>query len=659
MHTSYKVGALVSGQSATQQLLSEGCEALARLSLNAYGPRGRSKIVAASESAGAAVITSISARLLQGIALQDPLSKLVVQLTVLPQQKRFGDGGLLSLYLASRLISEALEFASSVAARLQVVAAYQLALTWIAEFLGQSYSDDNGDELSNTHMDGQGQQQQQQPRLCLHLQSSSIKSYVALTRSVISSKQVACGSMTQEETHILSIKIVQAFLGATPMHMGAVQQGPASSPGIPPGIKVITVTGLPPHESDLHKGCLLDLPLRPAVANMLPRHNVVIAIFEIPLVTTSNTADHSTDPPSSGSNLQVDMTGSSYAAGWSRASCELDALLALVTWLHEAGVQVVATQKLMHPSVQDAILACGMLPLQRLSAIHISSVAHVCGAVPLSSLQPSAAWKRLFGCVASIHLKTISHNKILLCLDAHGAKPNPIAQAPDYMRRLHPIHTLLLGCDTDLGGDELKEVVNCAFKLLSWSMQVPYALPGGGCAEALIAAHLRTRSSQELRQPNQIAAVHSMAAALEELAATLVPALPGDGPTILAAIREQAQHHLQLLTCTAAPAVQFMGWDNSLGQLCEVVECSWVEGNGPRCSSGSTTECQRQHKNSNTALVPGPAPRLLDLLAPKLGAISSGVEAACTLLKLDNVVRADGSKHMGQQQGMLPLALPA
>lgn len=133
----------------------------------------------------------------------------------------------------------------------------------------------------------------------------------------------------------------------------------------------------------------------------------------------------------------------------------------------------------------------------------------------------------------------------------------------------------------------------------------------------------------------QVAAVHCMAAAFDDLAAALVPALPGDEATILEAIRDQANHHLQHLSSASDTAFNFIGWDNSLGQFCAVADCRQVE---------DRLVCSPSRPVAHVT-VAGPSPLLLDLLAPKLGAITSGVEAACTLLKVDSMGAAYGSNH--------------
>lgn len=68
--------------------------------------------------------------------------------------------------------------------------------------------------------------------------------------------------------------------------------------------------------------------------------------------------------------------------------------------------------QVIHPVVQRALLARGILPLQRLSVVHLGAVAHVTGAQPISTttslhLLPGHAMQQALGCVGPVHVTTV------------------------------------------------------------------------------------------------------------------------------------------------------------------------------------------------------------------------------------------------------------
>lgn len=61
------------------------------------------------------------------------------------------------------------------------------------------------------------------------------------------------------------------------------------------------------------------------------------------------------------------------------------------------------------------------------------------------------------------------------------------------LRRQQPVHTLVLGCASELHAEELRPAVEAGLRALRCLMASPAVLPGGGCGEVLLAACLRRR----------------------------------------------------------------------------------------------------------------------------------------------------------------------
>ncbi len=59
----------------------------------------------------------------------------------------------------------------------------------------------------------------------------------------------------------------------------------------------------------------------------------------------------------------------------------------------------------IHSSVQQAALALGILPLPRLSVVHLHSVALLTGALPISTILPSSAWAACLGVLRAVRLE--------------------------------------------------------------------------------------------------------------------------------------------------------------------------------------------------------------------------------------------------------------
>jgi chaperonin GroEL (HSP60 family) len=149
--------------------------------------------------------------------------------------------------------------------------------------------------------------------------------------------------------------------------------------------------------------------------------------------------------------------------------------------------------------------------------------------------------------------------------------------------------------------------------------QVPHVLPGGGCAEVLLASYLRLRTRLAAKRLTalQARALATFADALEDQAVALVaPHLPDIDPR--AALRVAAgvgRSHDE----TGLKHV-YIGWSHEHQALAEVAAAD---------AQGRVAHAE-----------------LLDLVAPRLAALASAVEVACTVLRIECVIGSDaGQAH--------------
>ena len=127
-------------------------------------------------------------------------------------------------------------------------------------------------------------------------------------------------------------------------------------------------------------------------------------------------------------------------------------------------------------------------------------------------------------------------------------------------------------------------------------------------------------------------AVEALASALEAAAAALVPGLAGDEHDVLEAVQSLADSRQFTAVGPRQQAIvgSFIGWEHYTGLFCQVASGTTLQ--NPPGSTPST--------GSSTGRVVASEAVLLDLLAPKLSAITCGIEAACMLLRIDNCVAA-------------------
>mmetsp|Transcript_8366 Transcript_8366/g.20754 ORF Transcript_8366/g.20754 Transcript_8366/m.20754 type:complete len:502 (+) Transcript_8366:1542-3047(+) len=297
--------------------------------------------------------------------------------------------------------------------------------------------------------------------------------------------------------------------------------------------------------------------------------------------------------------------------GWSPAAAEVDILVGLMQHLRALGVRVVACQKVIHERVQHAALQLGMVPLQRLSAQHATSLSSISGALPINSWHPpvgaagrSGSWKHMLGVLGGVDFQAAAHRPQLILRpvlapgEAASASCSWACQAPGAHARLVKQHvraggcssrgrvqTLLLGAATQSGCDELRTAAEGALRVLAWTLRSPWVLPGGGAWQGLVAARIRAkaRALQRRRRHVKAGVYTAMAGALEQVATSLVPHSTGQAQEVGEGVRSAARSAAKQLanslssgSAAASPSripathVEYIGWGHALTQLVAV-----------------------------------------------------------------------------------------
>jgi chaperonin GroEL (HSP60 family) len=567
------------------QLLKSSCLVLHDIASKAYGPNGRPSMLQSGRitgpddlaQAGSSMVTSCSSRFAQGLRFTDRFSALLMQATVTSQNASYGDGGLLSLLLASRLILDCLASCKRHASRLETLSAYTAAANQISELASPGFS--------------------------LSIKSSGIAAYVAVANSALGSKVFAIHS--QSSLKKLSILIVESFLSTfdpTSAHSEST-------------VKSLVLAGLPQDLSFTLPSLLVNVQVPPNTFDLLkcfsveeakqrsrdPNRSVlsrIIALFDISLEPSSlNPSSATMNDPEGATRSSILDIGAFVPSPMSPQDAELKSLLGLVRWLHKAGVRVIASQKLICEQVQQLALELGMLPIHRLSIFHIQSVANITGAIPISSIASSReSWSSLFGLVGDISIVNVGHKKLL-----HFEPPRPQSH-----QRARAVQSLVLGATCELQAEDLRASIHSALKALSWVMHEPFVLPGGGSAESMIAGHLRRAASTMNGVKRR--AFEDICLSLESAASLVVGSRQTKGE-VLAAVQSLDEYTRKQQETSSM--IEHIGWDSFKGQF------------GPVATSLSSYVISAD---------------LLDVSVIKVGSILTAIEAACMMLRVNGAI---------------------
>jgi chaperonin GroEL (HSP60 family) len=332
--------------STTKELLAIAIE-LEHLALTSFGPHGRFKVLQSNEEGtGSFVVTTSSSKIFTStnLGINSPGSRVLVEL-IGAQSRSCGDGGLLAMALAARLVHSSIMLDLP---RHCILTALGTCLEWAEEYL----------------LD-------EQCPCRIPLQWSDANALGALVRSIIGAKGVC--RLQHKALHLLAAIVLEAFTSS----IHEAQGGSLKS-----NVRFLPLLGPMPSESfALPRTVVLDLPLTPN-SPMCLKGGVVVALFDISvqLPKTSFTLQANT-------SLEINEAGAAAATSeWSAREVEEGVLLELADRLVELGVGLVASQKLLHPVLQASLVRRGVMVVERLSIRHIAAVQAVSGARTMSSV---------------------------------------------------------------------------------------------------------------------------------------------------------------------------------------------------------------------------------------------------------------------------------
>ena len=544
---------------------------LEQLALSSYGPGARFKaVVASDDGSGDTVVTTSAQRLFSLASLQlgdHPAARVLVDL-VASQARACGDAGLFAIGFSARLVQLHHNDALSTVPRHTVLRGLELALRWALQYAR-----------------GEG--------CTANICWAELDGVRAVVRTVLGSKPVT--RLRGRRLDFATALVLEAFLCSLPGLNDGGEEGKSEcgAEGSAAAVRITTSVG-----RDVLQSCVLrDAVLLPAraiphaVRQLLPMRGVRVALFDVSLMppTCASVLQPSHEPPANMSTplpapapvpsrttpASKELTHDALAGGaqplgndasaaspqplpppkassqsWSVASTEEAWLTAMKDELVRSGARVVASQRLVHPTLKASLGRRGVLVLERLSLRHIAAVQAVTGAqlihtLGLSSWQGTdtgagaiagaasgAAVQRQGGWLDSSALGMLGSitswseaGTLFLRLQASEGQPLGENDSDEYSscsddegdgerqghcacdggdafsacdgvwrERRRPVVTLLLCAPDELAVDETKVAVESALRVLKRLLSDPTVFPGAGCIEAHLACALRARA---------------------------------------------------------------------------------------------------------------------------------------------------------------------
>jgi len=457
---------------------------LIRVASGCVGPCGRARAVRTSDSPGArTIITSSAAAVLQSwpVARDHHVVRLVVDAAE-AHLRRHSDCGWLFLNLCLRVALALLGLWKAgtcndalLCTRTAALHGLALASTWLDEAL----LDDRCP--------------------CRYpLDWSHLPSVLSLLRSTLC-KPTALADPGGAR-HV-GVTVLEGFLGALPAFQAACN-----------GLRYSWHCGLELSWCSVFRGLVLDTPVALAVVGSFPSRtgeDLRLALFDasleqwLPGVGTGGIGVESLTVESDA--LTGGQAGETALRLW-----EISQFQHLADSLVEAGVAVLACQKLVDPWLVDCLRHRGVTVLSRLSLRHVEHMRRLSGAVPISSLAAlPREWADVCGSVGPIESRTICERTYTL-INAPTAGPRDsdrrTGSSPSGVERpcsspcAAAVTTLLLSSPDEHGLAELRRCVPQAVNSLQEVARSGVVLEGAGLTEVYLGDMLTERARQTLLQ---------------------------------------------------------------------------------------------------------------------------------------------------------------
>lgn len=405
---------------------------LVELAKSCYGPNGRLKMIQ-SQCGGHVTVTSTSQRLFSNMPISHPVVKVIIH-GVQNQLKAASDFGLFTCLLCCSLVLNMLKSGEN-----QLLCSRAVAK--LANFCHEYLTSDECEAMLSINFD-------------------SHKPLLAVVRTVIDSKPGCCLINETEKETIAGI-LLKAFLNS-------FDTSDCTNIKLLP-VLTSTIEGKPVLESHLIDGILFDAPTIPAHLSWKwawkrnARSQIKVVVFSASL--------------SGDTNLFPDVQYN-VASGLSSDKMVVDRILKIMNQAIKDEVNIVACQKVIHPSVIRHLARHGVFSLERLSIRFIHAVEKLCGAVLVQTLI-SEDMTSYYGYLDDVEHRVINGRSYL-----HLSNANIKVQ------------TIVLCQRTDQSLEELKHVCNTAIDTLTHLLRDSKVFVGGGCLESHLAHKIR-KSVQE------------------------------------------------------------------------------------------------------------------------------------------------------------------
>ncbi|KAG2442659.1 hypothetical protein HXX76_002743 [Chlamydomonas incerta] len=332
-----------------------------------------------------------------GIRADSAFQQLLFSGTAVAQYAEFGEGGLLSITLAAKLIQAVLERCRSRRDRYEACATLELIGTRLLDAL-------------SCGTEGL-------PRI----PCTSLQQYLALSRGVLAPKLLRV--LDAEELEHLVLAVTEAFVNSLP---GQPSGDAASSTATSARASVHCLRGAAVTDSCVLPGVVLQITDLPAEALELLSVDVEAqageaAAVEVGVLLLACSLDthrnqyNSADvgggagaAPARG--VPVVMEQREELAPGEAEEAELAGLVASLQAALEpaSNIRMVVCQKGIHPALQEWLLARGVVPCQRLGAARLSALALLAGCTPLDTIAgPASGHQRANTGFSRMRLSTV------------------------------------------------------------------------------------------------------------------------------------------------------------------------------------------------------------------------------------------------------------
>ena len=477
---------------------------LSRLALASFGPGGTLQGVQANSESDVGTLSSVSRRIFDSLKLRTWRARALVSLTVQPQHETFGDGGLLALFVAAKLM-EAIE---------RSCCSNPFDTFHVTQTLESILDHLRGKLKVGLRVDLEEDGRSIQP--IAELRWNDLECVVALVRAVVASKLTKVSAAEADEAdanenggidHICRT-VAKAFVLSLPESIVP------SSSSEKPQVGLIKVLGPGITQSFTTDNLIVDIPISSQVQQMLPLFDPSVVVVDTSLdVNTERNSQGEGGGPGNGSAGRV---GLSVENGWMNGEkatmmFELDLLLDFVKVLEEEGVSILACQKTIHPLIKQELVHRKIVPIERVSRQHIGAVAQ-CSNAELVSAISTKTFKSLHSHVG--RLKSVQVTKL---------KQRLVLQLEPQLER--SMQTIVLTAPHEIIMEDLAHACRSAFVVLNCAITSPYVIPGGGCLEMLLSTMIEATLPKEMppKKEGRLACeiLKSLAGALRLLAEKL------------------------------------------------------------------------------------------------------------------------------------------